>query len=147
MRTIAYRFCSGFAPTSPAGLILFDRGFNRRKVFTALLELGHHILCRAKSNAVFYRLPTPPKQPKRGRPKKYGKRIEVHRLRYKPVDIDNKRYAMASVVVQTKMCPAPVRLVVMRTRHPKTKAFRFFCVFTTDLTLDARWFDTTKKDG
>ena len=120
----------------PPGLILFDRGFNRRKVFTCLLELGHHILCRAKSNAVFYRLPPVCKQPKRGRPKKYGKRLQVQRLRYKPFDIDNKRYAMASVVVQTKMCPTKVRLVVMRTRQPKAKSFRYFCVFTTDLTLD-----------
>lgn len=120
----------------PPGLILFDRGFNRRKVFTCLIELGHHILCRAKSNAVFYRLPPVGKRLKRGRPKKYGKRIEVRRLRYKPFDIDNKRYAIASVGVQTKMCPTKVRLLVMRTRHPKTKAFRYFCVFTTDLTLD-----------
>ena len=130
--SVLQRICSQL----PSGLILFDRGFNRRKVFTGLLEMGHHILCRAKSNAVFYRLPPRPKPPKRGRPKKYGKRLEIHRLRYKPLDIDDKRYAMASVVVQTKMCPTPVRLVVMRTRHPKTQAFRYFCVFTTDLTLD-----------
>ena len=130
--SVLKRICSQIPP----GLILFDRGFNRRKVFTCLLELGHHILCRAKSNAVFYRLPPACKQPKRGRPKKYGKRLEVRRLRYKPVDIDNKRYAMTSVVVQTKMCPTKVRLVVMRTRQQKTKSFRYFCVFTTDLTLD-----------
>ena len=130
--SVLQRICSQI----PAGLILFDRGFNRRKVFTCLLELGHHILCRAKSNAVFYRLPPVGKQPKRGRPKKYGKRIELRRLRYKPFDIDNKRYAMASVVVQTKMCPTKVRLVVMRTRQQKTKSFRYFCLFTTDLTLD-----------
>ena len=105
-------------------------------MFTCLLELGHHILCRAKSNAVFYRLPPVVKYQKRGRPKKYGKRLEVQRLRYKPFDIDNKRYAIASVVVQTKMCPTKVRLVVMRTRQQKTKAFRYLCVLTTDLTLD-----------
>ena len=57
-------------------------------------------------------------------------------MRYKPFDIDNKRYAIASVVVQTKMCPTKVRLVVMRTQQQKTKAFRYFCLFTTDLTLD-----------
>ncbi len=130
--SVLKRICSQIPP----GLILFDRGFNRRKVFSCLVKLGHHILCRAKSNAVFYRLPTPPKRRKRGRPKKYGKRLQVKRLRYKPFDIDNKRYAIASVVVQTKMCPTKVRLVVIRTRHPKTKAFRYFCVFTTDLTLD-----------
>ena len=130
--SVLKRLCSQIPP----GLILFDRGFSRRKVFTALVELGHHILCRAKANAVFYRLPTTPKRPKPGRPKKYGKRIELQRLRYKPFDTDNKRYAIASVVVQTKMCPTKVRLVVMRTRHQQTKAFRYFCVFTTDLTLD-----------
>ena len=130
--SVLKRICSQIPP----GLILFDRGFNRRKVFTGLVKLGHHILCRAKSNAVFYRLPTPLKRPKRGRPKKYGKRIELQRLRYKPFDIDNKQYASASVVVQTKMCPSKGRLVVMRTPKQKTKAFRYFCVFTTDLTLD-----------
>ena len=130
--SVLQRICSQIPP----GLILFDRGFNRRKVFTGLLELGHHILCRAKSNAVFYRLPPVGKRLKRGRLKKYGKRLEMQRLRYKPFDIDNKRYAIASVVVQTKMCPTKVRLVVMRTPKQKTKAFRYFCVFTTDLTLD-----------
>ena len=44
----------------PRGLIIFDRGFNRRKVFEAVLEAGHHLLCRAKSNAVFYQLPPGP---------------------------------------------------------------------------------------
>ena len=130
--SVLKRICSQIPP----GLILFDRGFNRRKVFSCLVKLGHHILCRAKSNAVFYRLPPVCKQPKPGRPKKYGKRLQVQRLRYKPFDIDNKRYAIASVVVQTKMCPTKVRLVVMRTRHQKANAFRYFCVFTTNLTLD-----------
>ena len=118
----------------PRGLIIFDRGFNRRKVFQCVLKAGHHLLCRAKSNAVFYRLADVPKCPKRGRPKKYGKRLQLRYLRYSP--IDNKRYTVASVVALTKMCPQPVRLVVMRTRPKKAKAFRYFCVYTTDLTLD-----------
>ena len=82
----------------PAGLIIFDRGFNRQKVFDCVLKAGHQLLCRAKSNAVFYRLPIATKPSKRGRPKKYGKRIQFRYLRYKAIDIDNKRYAMASVV-------------------------------------------------
>ena len=120
----------------PPGLILFDRGFNRRKVFQTLVEVGHHILCRAKSNAVFYHLPTVPKRIKRGRPKKYGRRIQLQDLRYAPIDIDNKQYSIASVVARTKMCPTKVRLVVMRTQRQKSKPFQYFCVFTTDLTLD-----------
>ena len=46
------RICSKIRP----GLIIFDRGFARRKVFAIVRRCGHHILCRAKSNAVFYRL-------------------------------------------------------------------------------------------
>ena len=126
------RICSQI----PSGLIIFDRGFNRRKVFEAVLNAGHHILCRAKSNAVFYLLPTVCKRPKPGRPKTYGKRIHLRHLRYKAIDIDNKRCSVASKVVRTKMCPTQVRLVVMRTRSKKSKPFRYFCVYTTDLTLD-----------
>ena len=126
------RICSKI----PRGLILFDRGFCRRKVFEMLLGLGHHILCRAKSNAVFYRLPTPPKQPKRGRPKKYGDRLQIRRLRYKDVLILEKTYQIASAVVRTKMCSTDVRLVVIRTRPKRSKPYRYFCVFTTDLTLE-----------
>ena len=120
----------------PPGLILFDRGFNRRKVFESVLEAGHHLLCRAKSNAVFYRLPATPKRPKRGRPKKYGRRLQLPQLRYETIDMDNQRYSVASLVGRTKMCPATVRLVVIRTRCQQAKAFRYFCVYTTDLTLD-----------
>ena len=92
------------------GLIIFDRGFSRRKVFTMLLELGHHILCRAKSNAVFYHLPKPAKRRGRGRPKKYGDRLAIRRLRYNVIDRAGQTDSIASKVVG--------------------------CVFTTDLTLE-----------
>ena len=126
------RICSQIAP----GLIIFDRGFARRKVFTMALGFGHHLLCRAKSNAVFYRLPKHPKRPQRGRPRKYGDRLDIRRLRYNDVDINAKSYSIASKVVRTKMCDAEVRLVVIRTRRKASKPYRYFCVFTTDLTLE-----------
>ncbi len=127
------RICSKIRP----GLIIFDRGFARRKVFTMALHFGHHILCRAKSNAVFYRLPKHPKRPKRGRPRKYGDRLDIGRLRYNEVDIDAKSYSITSKVVRTKMCEvSDVRLVVIRNRPKTSKPYRYFCVFTTDLTLE-----------
>ena len=76
----------------PPGLILFDSGFARRKVFKMLLGLGHHILCRAKSNAVFYRLPKRPRRPQRGRPKKYGDRLNIRHLRYQDISVMEKTY-------------------------------------------------------
>ncbi|MDE0397756.1 MAG: transposase [Candidatus Poribacteria bacterium] len=131
-QAVLKRICSKIAP----GLIIFDRGFARRKVFTMALNFGHHILCRAKSNAVFYRLPKPPKRPQRGRPRKYGDRLDIRRLRYTLVDIGAKSYSIASKIVRTKMCDAEVRVVVIRNRPKPSKPYRYFCVFTTDLTLE-----------
>ena len=126
------RICSRIPP----GLIIFDRGFARRNVFTMALNCGHHLLCRAKSNAVFYRLLKPPKHRKPGRPRKYGDRLDIRRLRYKEVDINGSRYSITSKGVRTKMCDADVRLVVIRSRPKASKPYRYFCVFTTDLTLE-----------
>ena len=126
------RICSKI----PRGLILFDRGFARRKVFEMLLGAGHHLLCRAKSNAVFYRIPKPAKPAKPGCPQKYGDRLNIERLRYKVMSIGNKDYQITSHLVRTKMCPADVRLVVIHTRPKRWKPYRYFLVFTTDLTLE-----------
>ncbi len=101
-----------------------------------LLGIGHHLLCRAKSNAVFYRIPKPPKHPKPGRPKKYGDRLNIRRLRYQTMSIGNKDVQIASHLVRTKMGPVDVRLVVRRTRPKPSKPYRYFLVFTTDLTLE-----------
>lgn len=129
---ILKRICS----KTPRGVIRFDRGFARRKVFEMLLGVGHHILCRAKSNAVFYRIPKPPKHPKPGRPKKYGDRLSIRCLRYKAMSIANKDDQIASHLVRTKMCPTDIRLLVIRTRPKPSKPYRYFLVFTTDLTLE-----------
>ena len=130
---ILKRICSKIPP----GLIIFDRGFARRKVFTMARSFGHHVLCRAKSNAVFYRLPKHPKRPKPGRPRKYGDRLDIRRLRYKEIDINGRKYSITSKIVRTKMCEvSAVRLVVIRSRPKVSKPYRYFCVFTTDLTLE-----------
>ncbi len=129
---VLQRICSKLVP----GLIIFDRGFARRKVFTMALRFGHHILCRAKSNAVFYHLPKIPKRRKPGRPKKYGDRLDIRRLRYNVIEIAGKTHSIASKVVRTKMCDADVRLVVIRTRPKVSKPYRYFFVFTTDMTLE-----------
>ncbi|RKU12516.1 hypothetical protein C6503_17160 [Candidatus Poribacteria bacterium] len=131
-QAVLKRICSKIVP----GLIIFDRGFARRKVFTMARSFGHHILCRAKSNAVFYRLPKPPKHRQRGRPRKYGDRLDIRRLRYTLVDIGGQSYSIASKVVRTKMCDAEVRLVIIRNRPKASKPYRYFCVFTTDLMLE-----------
>jgi hypothetical protein len=143
----------------PPGLIIFDRGFNNRKYFTALLDAGHHLLCRARKNAAFYDPAAPPRLPRRGRPKRYGKRVHVEHWwytdRYMPAV--GKTLSVAHQIVRTKLCPVPVHLVVVRTRPSPTKPYRYFLVYTTDLTLSVetivryyklRWtFETGMHDS
>ena len=141
----------------PPGLIIFDRGFNRRKVFTEILSQGHHLLCRAKSNAAFFHIPKRPKHPKKGRPRRYGRRLSLPHLKYRDIVIDDETCSVSDKVVRTKMCPVDVRIVVIRKR-PKnpSKRYQYFCVFTSDLQLPVeqvlrhyrnRWqIETTFRD-
>ena len=117
----------------PPGLIVFDRGFNRRRVFTHILSEGHHLLCRAKSNAVFHYIPQPPKPLKQGRPRRYGSRVSLPYLKYRDIVVKDETLSVADKVVRTRMCPVDVRLIVIRKKPKKSKPYRYFCVFTSDL--------------
>ena len=120
----------------PPGLIIFDRGFNRRKVFAEILSQGHHLLCRAKSNAAFFHIPKRPKHPKKGRPRRYGRRVSLPHLKYRDVAIDAETFSVTDKVVRTRMCPVDVRIVVIRKRpRDPSKPYQYFCVFTSDLQL------------
>jgi len=119
----------------PSGLVIFDRGFNNRKVFKILLDHKHQLLCRAKSNAVFYFPVEAQKQTKRGRPRKYGKRLGIPTMSFRQIDFLGQIAEIADAIVYTKMCPQQVRLVVRRTFSEKTKIYKYFCVYTTDLDL------------
>jgi hypothetical protein len=134
----------------PSGLIIFDRGFNNRKYFKALLEQGHHLLCRARKNAVFYYPAKVPRVKKRGPKPKYGQRASFKRWQFQDTFVEtlNKTYAVAHQMVYTKSCPDPVRLVVIRTKQKQNKPYCYFLVYTTDLNLsvetivyyyDLRW--------
>ena len=143
----------------PPGLIIFDRGFNNRKYFKALLKEGHHLLCRARKNAAFYYLPVETNTKKRGRKRIYGKRIHIQHWRYEDLEVKqlSKTFCVAHQIVRTKMCPQPVQLVVIRTRPKPYKPYRYFLVYSTDLTLTVetmvyyyilRWtLETGFRDG
>ena len=59
--------------------------------------------------------------------------------------------------MRTRICPEPVRLAVVRSRPKKSKPYRYFLVYTTDLSLSVeslvryyklRWeFETHMKDS
>ena len=143
----------------PPGLIIFDRGFNNRKYFKALLTQGHQLLCRSRKNAAFY-YPAPKKpKGKKGRQPIYGKRAHIQHWNYEAVFVEalDKTFDIAHRIVRTKMCPKPVHLVVIRTKLKKAHTYRYFLVFTTDLTLsvetivhyyDLRWrIETAFRDS
>ena len=119
----------------PPGLVIFDRGFNRRKVFAELLSQGHHFLCRAKSNAAFFYLPKHPRHPQRGRPRRYGSRVSLPHLKYRDHTVEGETLSVTDKIVRTKMCAVDVRLVVIRKRPKPAHPYRYFCVFTSDTEL------------
>jgi hypothetical protein len=59
------------------GLLVADAYYASRKVIRPLLEEGHHLLTRVKNNAVVYREAELPKTARRGRPKKYGEKVQL----------------------------------------------------------------------
>jgi hypothetical protein len=121
----------------PQGLIVFDRGFNKRKVFTQILSQGHHLLCRARSNAVFYHIPKPLKKQEVGRPPLYVKRVHIAYLKYKNIVVDDQTLSVSEKIVRTKMCPVPVKLIVLRTRKKPSKPYRYFLLFSSDVERSA----------
>jgi len=119
------------ASNIPLGLIIMDRGFNNRKVFKVLLGT---IYCVEPSLMLYY-TPKPEEQPKRGRKRKYGQRVGIPDMHFCDVQALGQIVSVASAIVWTKMCPQQVRLVVKRTRDDETKPYKYFMVYTTDMSL------------
>jgi hypothetical protein len=64
------------APVGRKALLVADAYYASRKVIVPLMEKGHQLLTRVRSNAVAYR-PAAPRKSRRGRPKKYGKKVQL----------------------------------------------------------------------
>jgi hypothetical protein len=58
-------------------LLLADAYYASQTVIRPLLEKGHHVLTRVRTNAVAYLLPPPHEGGRRGRPKKYGEKVRL----------------------------------------------------------------------
>lgn len=63
----------------PANIIL-DGFYCAGKMVKGLLEQGHHLVCRVKSNATAYYSHNDSPTGKRGRPRKYGKKVKLKNL-------------------------------------------------------------------
>lgn len=83
-RTLLDKFVQLFLPITPLfgkpTLLVADALYCTRKVIRPLLENGHHLISRMKTNAVAYQAaPTPPVRT-RGRPRLYGDKIRLREL-------------------------------------------------------------------
>lgn len=60
--------------------LVADRYYASAKVILPLLKMGAHLITAARSNAVAYLPAPPPKTKRRGRPRKYGRKIPLKDL-------------------------------------------------------------------
>jgi len=58
-------------------LLVADAFYASGSLMNKLLDQGHHLVTRAKSNAVAYKIPPPRKPGQRGRPRKFGEKVSL----------------------------------------------------------------------
>jgi hypothetical protein len=61
-------------------LLVADAYYASRKIALPLLERGHHLVTRVRSNASAYRPAPRPRRPRRGRPRLYGTKLKLRKL-------------------------------------------------------------------
>ena len=110
---------------------------------TGLLAQGHHLVTRVKANAVAYALAQPKKGPKkRGRPKRYGKKIKLKSLLSDTGSMQKVAspvYGERKVILRYRVCdllwrPAGRLVRFVAVIHPTRGACLLMC---TDLSLGA----------
>ena len=123
-------------------ILVADAYYASGVIIKGLIKHGNHLVTRMRSDAVAYALPEQNGPRKRGRPQKYGKRIELASLlkhHKKMLKATSPVYGEQSVMINYavhdllwKPAGCIVRFVVVK--HPS----RGGCVLmSTDMTLDA----------
>ena len=73
-------FCDVVTATATPAVLVADAYYCSRKVMQPLLAAGHHVVTRARTNAVAYRPAPPSTTPRRGRRAIYGERVELRSI-------------------------------------------------------------------
>jgi hypothetical protein len=134
-------FLSLAAALEDAVVLVADAYYASRKVILPLLGAGHHLVTRARKNAVAYEPAPRPHRRRRGRPRLYGKRVRVRDLLADPAAftaVPSPVYGETAVTIAYRCVDLlwrpvgrPVRFVLVR--HPLHGALMLLC---TDLTMD-----------
>ena len=123
-------------------ILVADAYYGSRKVIMPLLAAGHHLVTRARINAVAYKPAPHPKVKKRGRPKKYGAKVKMKNL-FKAwhtfVEAPSPVYAEEGVTIRYRevdLLWRPVGHLVrfVLVKHPTRGSI---ILMSTCLTLDA----------
>jgi hypothetical protein len=120
-----------------------DAYYAAAKVANGLLAQGHHLVTRVKSNAVAYAPAEPPNgKRKRGRPRRYGRKIKLKSLLSDPrsmIELASPVYGERNVMLRYRVCdliwrPAGRLVRFVAVIHPT----RGSCLLmATDLSLSA----------
>lgn len=146
LRTLLDKMASMFLDlakeTQRSCLLIADAYYSSQKIILPLIKSGHHLISRLKSSAVAYYPVKNVKKAKRGRPKKYGKKIKLTKLFEQTEDfksIDSPVYNEIGVTIEYMMVDLLwkpignlVRFVLVK--HPVRGRI---IIMSTDLTLDA----------
>jgi hypothetical protein len=122
-------------------LLVADAYYASRKIILPLLAAGHHLISRARNNAVAYWPALEPKKRRRGRPRLYGQRVKLRSLFKQPehfTTIPSPVYGERHVQITYRVVDLLWRPVGRLVRfvlvsHPQRGSIILMC---TDLTLD-----------
>jgi hypothetical protein len=135
-------FCELAAPLARPVLLVADAYYASGKVIRPLLAQGHHLVTRVRSNAVAYRPAPVLRRRRRGRPRRYGAKLQLRKLLSDPAQpfvtapspvYDETKVKIAYCVHDLLWRPVghPVRFVFVR--HPRRGNL---ILMTSNLTLD-----------
>lgn len=121
-------------------ILVADAYYASQKIIKPLLATGHHLVSRAKSNAVAYFLPDSPVSRGKGRPRLYGQKIALRDLARQEdqfIEAFSPVYGERNVVLRYLVSDLLWRPVAHRVRfvivkHPTRGTVFLVC---TDLTL------------
>ena len=122
-------------------ILIADAYYASRKIILPLLAAGHHLISRARTNAVAYWPAPRPKKRRPGRPRLYGQRVTLRSLFQHPehfTAIPSPVYGERDVQLTYRVVDLLWRPVARLVRfvlvtHPTRGAIILMC---TDLTLD-----------
>src|SRR3954454_17554396 len=91
--------------------VLLDAWFMRARLIEAALADGHTVIGRVRRDLALYAVPRPPRQRRRGRPRKYGPRMTPEKVEALPVHRSARILYGRFEVVRSRSCRVAARFL------------------------------------